>query len=425
MAGRRPSTPWDAAALRWSTLYGHDSLPSHMHISSLRAVYGVRNIPVDLGRAADLELDDQAPVHDDARKRGAPTELSFQTMALRQDTMPREGVLSDSRTTALRKRQRVVDGALERASPYWGQRQSRGPMRARIPLVGRDLERLFAASQRTTSTRMDKGPNRRAMALQARHARGEDREDVPGSDLGDAHADAPDEASLFPLTFPWTEQDEETYWHNEFGWVYAADRDEHIPEASFLVALHYYTAKYYETQGLLPPPAGPPDAAACEALRRESQEAEARASATEAEAEPSARGARSAAPEHDAALAHEPHVDANDIIEAAAIGSPLEAAPETSGPGMDAGDPLWHQWAAHSIGRGRSMAHALDASALLGLATLVEQYTRHGAPRPLRRNSRVSDAALSDALRAERPRKRRASARAPCEIIEPLQNKEV
>lgn len=342
MAGRRTGTPWDVAALRWSTLFGLDAPPGQAHVSGVRSLYGVRNIPVELGTPADLGLDaallrTDASTKDDAPqpatlKRSQPTDLAYQAMVLRQDTPPHDapGPSQPSETALRRRRQRLVDGAVERASPYWKPSRRRGalrgPMQSRIPLVGREFDRLVAYSQRTSSLRTDRGTTRRAMALQARQeaeAGGE-----PGVAEQRVHETAPSAPSasespgaLLPSVFAWTPRDEEVWNQYAHGWPHMDERDARIPPASLLMSLHYFVAKYYETQGQLPtyPPAG--DAAACRALRA----------------------------------------------------SPPSLA-------MEVGDDVWRFWAAHSLGYARSMLHAFDASAMVALGAFVEAYTRLGVP---------------------------------------------
>ena len=341
MAGRRTGTPWDVAALRWSTLFGLDVPPGQTHVSGVRSLYGVRNIPVELGTPADLGLDaarlrTEAPGEDDGSssstsKRSQPTDLAFQAMVLRQDTPPQDapGTAPPSETAVRRRRQRLVDGAVERASPYWKPSRRhgalRGPMQSRIPLAGREFDRLVAYSQRTSSLRTDRGTTRRVMALQARQEAETGSE--PGTVSLGVHAaaspvpcasDVP--GPLLPSVFAWTQRDEEAWNQYAHGWPFLDERDERIPDTSMLLSLHYFVAKYYETQGLLPPYPPPADAAACRALR-------------------------AAAP-------------------------PLLA--------MDVGDDVWRFWAAHSLGYARPMLHAFDASAMVALGAFVEEYTRLG-----------------------------------------------
>ncbi|WFC93609.1 hypothetical protein MBRA1_000230 [Malassezia brasiliensis] len=360
MAGRRSGTPWDVAALRWSTLFGLDVPPGQAHVSGVRSLYGVRNIPVELGTSVDLGLDEtrlpaEAPSEGEGAtlgmsKRSQPTDLAFQAMVLRQDTLPQDapGTVHMSETAGRRRRQRLVDGAVERASPYWKPSRRRGalrgPMQSRIPLVGRELDRLVAYSQRTSSLRTDRGTTRRVMALQAR------QEAEPGTEPGAVMVDAPTPGRsapsasdtpgpLLPSVFAWTQHDEETWNQYAHGWPFLDERDARIPDASLLQSLHYFVAKYYETQGQLSPYPQPADAVACRALR--------------------------AAP-----------------------------APALV---MDVGDDVWRFWAAHSLGYARSMLHAFDASAMVALGALVEEYTRLGAmgPRPA-----TEDAAEASAVPA-------------------------
>lgn len=251
-------------------------------------------------------------------------------------------------------------------------------MQSRIALVGRDLERLMATSQRTTSLRTDRGTTRRNMALQARQARAENAVDPELDEATLAAGQAADEATeprsaetdeltrVLPSVFPWTRQDDEAYWNNEFGWAFAHDRDPRIPDTSLLTALHYFVAKFYETRGQLPDPPAPADAEACRVLRA----------------------------------------------------SPPELL-------MDVGDDVWHFWAAHSIGTARSMVQGLHSSALVALAAYVEEYTQRGARADSMRmpetlsdadeltpesSARLTDADLREALHHERrslPRRRR------------------
>ncbi|WFD42673.1 hypothetical protein MPSI1_001321 [Malassezia psittaci] len=356
---RRAGTAWDATALRWSTLYGHDSLPSHTQIPSLRTVYGVRNVPI--GFSFDQDNDNSDPCGSDERlddgnfassskqllesprkaKQNTPVDLAFQTIALRGDILPSNQVLEGciGKTGLLRRRRRVVDGAIERHSAYWSSKRSRhiarGPMRSRVPLVGRDLERLLAYSRRTTCLRTDRGTTRRSMAIEARISpisQIADNAPTINSASGsvttsDANPpSSPDVITqksrkhllLLPTVFPWTEQDESKYWKNEFGWVYADQRSSLIPDSSTLTAMHYYVGKLFETRGQLPAATCAADMYSNDSTRSEDQDE------------------------------------------------------------MVVGDNSWDFWAQYSLGAARSMLQAFDSSALVALTAYLEEYTKAG-----------------------------------------------
>ncbi|WFD05217.1 hypothetical protein MVES1_000545 [Malassezia vespertilionis] len=361
MATKRHSTAWDVAALRWSTLSAHDAAPKPGKLGICRGMYGSRYLPAHLGCASDLGLGvflssseeggESAPV-------GAPaSETSMHAMVLRNDAFSSDDICADTQRV---REQRIVAGALERQSPYWEvQRQTqRGPMQARFALVGRDMERFTAASQRSTSLRTDRGTKRRAMALVARKELGNTDAEAEHS----CHSPSPtpeypgDLTHILPRLVRWSERDESLYKHGEYGWVFDPLDDVRMPSTDLCMALQYYAAQFYQARHVLQPESSfarkdERDKSVCAAIRARCMDQ---------------------------------------------YGFPCTMAP---------GEPLWDYWIAISVGQGRPMLQALDGSALVALCTFMEEYASRAMPPPIR-DSAPDDAFLGAALAEEHTRNR-------------------
>lgn len=359
----RGLTAWDMAALRMSKLYAQDTMPEISRPPSLKTIYGVRNLPISTGSAEDLGVpgsliadetaDDVLADADEMRMRSRRDALDLFDMSfiLKQDTLAPLALhkpgLSDT-TIQLRRRQRVVDGSIERQSPYWKPRKDvRGPMRARIPLVDRDVERLDATFRRSV------------LAARTKKAKTQPQEEETYDAEGEGNADdriAAIVQKALPRASLWTNTNEETWREGQFGWAYTQRQAECIPNSSLLKALHYYAAQFFHTNGALStacvaPTPSDTDARTCEQIRDECA---------------------------------------------------------TEEPIMEPGTELWEYWARHSLGCGHTMINRLDAGALIALATFVETYAQALVPKQMPSDTLPSRTSLKNALHSERRRPRRS-----------------
>ncbi|WFD29278.1 hypothetical protein MSPP1_000285 [Malassezia sp. CBS 17886] len=239
---RRSSTAWDVDALRWSAGAARDLVVMQSHGTLLHSAYGTRLFPPHLGEPCDfglhtfLEEQEGGALHPPVRPR---EEGPAHSMALRADVL--EPAADPYTQGSARARDVVVSGSIERTSPYWRRvlrgrrrkgapRQLRGPMRARVPLVGADMRRMALLHERELAERTSKKMDTRRCML--------------------------------PHTFQWTETDQRSLNEDSFGWMFSGRRgasDVHvalttepdIPSDTLMAALHYYVAQFYNTRGQL------------------------------------------------------------------------------------------------------------------------------------------------------------------------------
>lgn len=257
------TTAWDAAALRVSSLYVNDDVPLHGHVSTQKKLYGTRALPLRLGVNDERSQGgEQALSASERRLQRDEGPFPIASTVLYGDKLPEQNVfcassdLVSTYTLAHRLRRQVVGGSLERRSPYWHTREDNysskptsvhpridGPQRARIAMVGAELERHAATAQRRSLLRHGSI----ASEVSHNHSQNPASTEVPSR--------SPPQFSstlhqLLPRKLVWTQEQEEALRQGNFGWAFSAAHDARIPSSDLLSALHYYTSRFYATRGL-------------------------------------------------------------------------------------------------------------------------------------------------------------------------------